>query len=147
SIGVLELVKIFQEAGVPDGVINVVTGSGATVGQAIASHPGIDKVAFTGSTATGRMIMQAASQNVTPVSLELGGKSPNIIFEDVNLEDAVNVCAFGIYFNKGEVCIAGSRILVQDSIYDKFMDLFVKRAQSIRVGYQLDPSTQMGPQI
>jgi len=146
-ISILELMKIFQEAGLPDGVINVVPGYGETAGAALASHPGIDKLAFTGSTSTGRLIMQAAGKNLVPVSLELGGKSPNIVFEDAVLEDAVNGTLFGIYLNQGEVCAAGSRLFVQDSIYDKFMDLFVKKAKSIRVGNALDPSTQMGPLV
>lgn len=146
-ISILELMKIFQEAGLPDGVINVVPGYGHTAGQALASHPGIDKLAFTGSTSTGRLIMQAAGKNLVPVSLELGGKSPNIVFDDAVLEDAVNGTVFGIYLNQGEVCAAGSRLFVQESIYDKFMDLFVKRAQAIRVGNALDPATQMGPLV
>jgi len=146
-ISILELMKIFQEAGLPDGVINVVPGYGETAGAELASHPGIDKLAFTGSTSTGRLIMQAAGKNLVPVSLELGGKSPNIVFEDAVLEDAVNGTLFGIYLNQGEVCAAGSRLFVQDSIYDKFMDLFVKKAKSIRVGNALDPSTQMGPLV
>lgn len=143
----LELMEIFQEVGIPDGVINVVPGFGKEAGSALVSHPGIDKIAFTGSTATGRFIMQAASENLKPLSLELGGKSPNIIFEDANLANAVKMAAFGIYFAQGQVCAAGSRIFVQDSIYDDFMDAFVKQAKSIKVGNQLDMATQMGPQI
>jgi acyl-CoA reductase-like NAD-dependent aldehyde dehydrogenase len=146
-ISILELAKIFQEVGIPDGVINVVPGFGSVAGDALVSHPGIDKIAFTGSTKTGRLIMQSASKNLKPISLELGGKSPNIIFEDASLEDAVNMSAFGIYFAQGQVCAAGSRLFVQESIYDKFMDMFTKKAQSIRVGNPLDPATQMGPQV
>ena len=146
-VSILELVKLFQEVGIPDGVINVVTGFGETAGQALASHPDVDKIAFTGSTKTGQLIMQAASKNLKPVSLELGGKSPNIVFDDASLEKAVNMSAFGIYFAQGQVCAAGSRLFVQESIYDKFMDLFIKKANSIRVGNPLDQSTEMGPQI
>lgn len=146
-ISVLELVKIFQEAGIPDGVINVVPGYGATAGQALAEHPDVDKVAFTGSTTTGRLIMQAASKNLRPISLELGGKSPNIIFDDASIEDAVNGSMLGIYFAQGQVCAAGSRMFVQESIYDEFMDAFVKKVRNIKVGNPLDPKTQMGPQI
>lgn len=146
-VSILELVNIFQEVGIPDGVINVVPGFGTIAGDALVSHPGIDKIAFTGSTRTGKLIMQSASKNLKPVSLELGGKSPNIVFEDANLEDAVNMSAFGIYFAQGQVCAAGSRLFVQESIYDKFMDLFVNKAKSIRVGNPLDPKTQMGPQV
>lgn len=146
-ISVLELAKIFQEAGIPDGVINVVPGYGAVAGDALASHPDVDKIAFTGSTDTGRLIMQAASKHLKPVSLELGGKSPNIVFADAELEDAVNGALFGIYFAQGQVCAAGSRLFVQASIYDQFLDVFRKKAQSIRVGNPLDPATQMGPQV
>ena len=145
-ISILEMVKIFQESGIPDGVINIVPGYGST-GATLSSHPDVDKVAFTGSTATGRLIMQAASKNLKPVSLELGGKSPNIIFDDANIEDAVNGSMFGIYFAQGQVCAAGSRLFVQESVYDKFMDSFVNKVKSIRVGNQLEPTTQMGPQI
>lgn len=146
-ISTLEMVKIFQEVGIPDGVINVIPGYGRTAGQALVEHPGVDKIAFTGSTVTGKLIMQAASKNLRPVSLELGGKSPNIIFDDATIDDAVNGSLFGIYFAQGQVCAAGSRMLVQDSIYDKFMDAFVKKAKSIKVGDPMDPTTQMGPQI
>ncbi len=146
-ISLLELAKIFQEAGIPDGVINVVPGFGAVAGDALASHPDVDKIAFTGSTSTGRLIMQAASKHLKPVSLELGGKSPNIVFADAQLEDAVNGALFGIYFAQGQVCAAGSRLFVQESAYDRFLDAFSKKAQTIRVGNPLDPMTQMGPQV
>lgn len=146
-ISILELAKIFQEVGIPDGVINIVPGYGAVAGDALASHPDVDKVAFTGSTTTGRLIMQAASKHLKPLSLELGGKSPNIVFADANLEDAVNGSLFGIYFAQGQVCAAGSRLFVQDRIYDQFLDAFHKKAQAIRVGNPLDPMTQMGPQV
>ena len=146
-VSILELVKIFQEVGIPDGVINVVPGYGKTAGDALSSHPDIDKIAFTGSTNTGRLIMQAASKNLKPISLELGGKSPNIVFDDANIENAVNGSMFGIFFAQGQVCASGTRLFVQDGIYDTFMDSFVKKAKSIRVGNPLDPATQMGPQV
>lgn len=146
-ISVLEMAKIFQEAGIPDGVINVVPGFGPTAGQALVTHPGVDKVAFTGSTETGRLIMQAASNTLKPISLELGGKSPNIIFEDADIESAVNGSMFGIYFAQGQVCAAGSRLFVQESIYDKFMSEYVSKVQKIRIGDPLNPATQMGPQV
>lgn len=146
-ISVLEMVKIFQEAGIPDGVINVVPGFGPTAGQALVTRPGVDKVAFTGSTETGRLIMQAASNTLKPISLELGGKSPNIIFEDADIESAVNGSMFGIYFAQGQVCAAGSRLFVQESIYDKFMSEYVSKVQKIRIGDPLNPATQMGPQV
>ncbi|MFU2016615.1 aldehyde dehydrogenase family protein [Peribacillus butanolivorans] len=147
STSILELAKLFQEVGIPDGVINIVPGPGSTVGSALASHPDVDKIAFTGSTDTGRLIMQAATKNLKPVSLELGGKSPNIVFDDAILEDAVNGAMFGIYFAQGQVCASGSRLFVQESIYDKFMDLFASKVQSIRVGNPLEVTTQMGPQV
>lgn len=144
----LEMVKIFQEAGVPDGVINVVPGYGSDAGNALAAHKDVDKVTFTGSTITGKLVMQAAAQsNLKQVGLELGGKNPNIIFDDANIENAVNGSMLGIYLAQGQVCASGSRMFVQDSVYDDFMDAFVKKAQSIRVGDPLDPATQMGPQV
>ncbi|RST76501.1 aldehyde dehydrogenase family protein [Siminovitchia acidinfaciens] len=146
-ISTLELIKVFQEVGIPDGVINVVPGHGSTAGNALSNHPGVDKVAFTGSTVTGQLVMQSASKNLKPVSLELGGKSPNIIFEDANIEAAVNGALSGIYMGQGQVCAAGSRLFVQESAYDKFMDLFLRKSESIRVGNPLDSSTQMGPQV
>lgn len=146
-ISILELVRLFQEAGIPDGVINVVNGTGAEAGSALSSHPNIDKLAFTGSTNTGRLIMQAASKNLKPVSLELGGKSPNIVFEDADFESAINGSLFGIYFAQGQVCASGTRLFVQDSIYNEFIDAFAKKAQQIRVGDPLSTATQMGPQV
>ncbi|MFD6210595.1 MULTISPECIES: aldehyde dehydrogenase family protein [unclassified Peribacillus] len=146
-VSILELVKIFQEVGIPNGVINVITGYGKVAGEALSSHPDVDKIAFTGSTQTGRLIMQAASKNLKPISLELGGKSPNIVFDDASIENAVNGSMFGIFFAQGQVCASGTRLFVQESIYDRFMDSFVKKAQSIRVGNPLEQTTQMGPQV
>lgn len=146
-VSILELARLMQEAGIPDGVINVVNGFGSSAGAALSSHPDVDKIAFTGSTATGKLIMRAASNNLRPVSLELGGKSPNIVFEDADIESAVNGSLFGIYFAQGQVCAAGSRLFVQKSIYDTFVDRFASKVESIRVGNPLDPTTQMGPQV
>lgn len=146
-VSILEMVKIFQEVGIPDGVINVIPGYGKIAGDALSSHPDVDKITFTGSTNTGRLIMQAASKNLKPISLELGGKSPNIVFDDASIENAVNGSMFGIFFAQGQVCASGTRLFVQESIYDRFMDSFVKKAQSIRVGNPLDQTTQMGPQV
>lgn len=146
-ISVLEMVKLFQEVGIPDGVINVVPGFGEVAGAALANHPGIDKLAFTGSTSVGRIVMQAASRNIKPVSLELGGKSPNIVFNDAPLEQAVNGSLFAIYFHQGQVCAAGSRLFVQEGIYDQFMDLFIEKTKKIKLGNPLDPTTQMGPLV
>ncbi|AEH47551.1 aldehyde dehydrogenase family protein [Parageobacillus thermoglucosidasius] len=146
-ISVLELARLLQEAGIPDGVINVVNGYGPTAGAALASHPDVDKIAFTGSTATGRLIMQAASKHLKPISLELGGKSPNIVFDDADMDAAISGSLFGIYFAQGQVCAAGSRLFVQETIYDHFVEEFARKAESIRVGHPLDPATQMGPQV
>ncbi|ALF11211.1 aldehyde dehydrogenase family protein [Parageobacillus thermoglucosidasius] len=146
-ISVLELARLLQEAGIPDGVINVVNGYGPTAGAALASHPDVDKIAFTGSTATGRLIMQAASKHLKPISLELGGKSPNIVFDDADMDAAISGSLFGIYFAQGQVCAAGSRLFVQETIYDRFVEEFARKAESIRVGHPLDPATQMGPQV
>ncbi|MCP1093868.1 aldehyde dehydrogenase family protein [Bacillaceae bacterium OS4b] len=146
-VSILELVKIFQEVGIPDGVINVIPGYGKIAGDALSSHPDVDKIAFTGSTNTGRLIMQAASKNLKPISLELGGKSPNIVFDDASIDNAVNGSMFGIFFGQGQVCASGTRLFVQESIYDRFMESFVKKARSIRVGNPLDHMTQMGPQV
>lgn len=146
-VSILELVKIFQEVGIPDGVINVIPGYGKIAGDALSSHPDVDKIAFTGSTNTGRLIMQAASKNLKPISLELGGKSPNIVFDDASIDNAVNGSMFGIFFAQGQVCASGTRLFVQESIYDRFLESFVKKARSIRVGNPLDHTTQMGPQV
>ncbi len=147
-VSILELAKIFQEVGIPDGVINIVPGFGDEAGDALVAHPEVDKIAFTGSTRTGQLIMQTASKKLKPLSLELGGKSPNIVFEDANLEDAVNMSAFGIYFAQGQVCrnevrgyLFRSRFMIHLWIF------FVKKAKSIRIGNPLERTTQMGPQI
>jgi len=132
----------------PPGVVNVITGYGAVAGAAIASHMSIEKVAFTGSTLVGRSIMKAAAQsNLKKVTLELGGKSPNIIFEDADLEEAIKWSAFGLFFNHGQCCCAGSRIFVQASIYDKFMEAFKANVQSIKVGNPFKEDTFQGPQV
>jgi betaine-aldehyde dehydrogenase len=143
----LELGKLIQEAGFPDGVVNIVPGFGETAGAALASHPGIDKIAFTGSTEVGKKIARAAAENLTKVSLELGGKSPNIIFADADLEQAVNGALMGIFFNQGQVCTAGSRIFVDERIKEDFLAQFRERAERIRLGDPMDKQTQMGPQV
>ena len=126
--------KLTLEAGLPDGVVNVITGFGSTAGAAIAHHPDIDKVAFTGSTSVGKEILQAAAGNLKRVSLELGGKSPNIIFDDANLELAVAGSATGIFRNQGQVCCAGSRIFVQRKAYDEFAERLTQVASGITLG-------------
>jgi 5-carboxymethyl-2-hydroxymuconic-semialdehyde dehydrogenase len=140
------LADIAQEAGLPDGVLNVVQGIGEEVGAALVAHPDVDRVAFTGSVATGKLVAAAAAQNLTPVSLELGGKSAFVIFGDTDLDAAVKQ-AVGQYDNAGQVCLAGTRLLVQDDIYDTFVDRFVELASSLRQGDPREDDTDLGPQI
>jgi acyl-CoA reductase-like NAD-dependent aldehyde dehydrogenase len=143
----MELGKLIQEAGFPDGVVNIVPGYGETAGAALASHTGIDKVAFTGSTEVGKLIAKAAADNLTKVSLELGGKAPNIVFADADLEQAVNGAMMGIFFNQGQVCCAGSRLFLDERVKDEFLDRFKERAGRVKVGDPMDKATQMGPQV
>jgi betaine-aldehyde dehydrogenase len=143
----LELGKLIQEAGFPDGVVNIVPGYGETAGAALASHPGIDKIAFTGSTEVGKLVAREAAQNLTKVSLELGGKAPNVVFSDADLDQAVNGAMMGIFFNQGQVCCAGSRLFLDEKIKDEFLDRFKEKAQKIKVGDPMDKSTLMGPQV
>ncbi len=143
----LRLGELMLEAGLPAGVVNIVTGFGPTAGAAIAEHRGVDKVAFTGSTEIGRVIQRAAAGNIKSVSLELGGKSPNIVFADADIDAAVKGAMAGIFFNQGEVCCAGSRLFVEESVHDEFIEKLAAHARNIRVGDPLDPATQMGAQI
>src|SRR4051812_13248898 len=146
-VGAMELASLIQEAGFPDGVVNVVPGYGETAGAALASHPGIDKVAFTGSTEVGKIIARTAADNLTKVSLELGGKAPNIVFADANIDQAVNGAMMGIFFNQGQVCCAGSRLFLEASVKDEFLEKFKEKASRIKVGDPMDASTHMGPQV
>jgi len=140
--------RLAKEAGFPPGVINVINGFGKVAGAAISSHMDIDKVAFTGSTLVGRQIMKAAAtSNLKKVTLELGGKSPNIVFEDADIEEAISWVNFGIFFNHGQCCCAGSRIYVQESIYDKFVAAFKARAEKNVVGDPFHENTFQGPQV
>jgi betaine-aldehyde dehydrogenase len=141
---ILELASSFADAGLPPGVVNIVTGAGDTTGAAIVAHREVDKIAFTGSVEVGKTIMRGAAATLKKISLELGGKSPNIFFADSDFEVAVEGALFGVFFNQGEVCSAGSRILVQRAIYDRFVDAMVARARTITVGPPLDRSTRMG---
>ncbi|HVW17753.1 MAG TPA: aldehyde dehydrogenase family protein [Solirubrobacteraceae bacterium] len=141
----LRLAELAMEAGFPPGVVNVVTGPGDPTGIALAGHPGIDKIAFTGSAATGRAIAHIAADRNARVSLELGGKSPNVIFADADLDNAVNGVMAGIFAATGQSCMAGSRVLVQDAAYDEVAELLVSRARRIRPGDPADPATQLGP--
>ncbi|GIN96606.1 betaine-aldehyde dehydrogenase [Siminovitchia terrae] len=141
------LFEIIEEVGIPAGVINMVMGAGKTVGNEIAESLDVDKVSFTGGTATGRHIMKAATGNIKKISLELGGKSPNIIFADADFEAAIDYALFGIYSGAGQVCSAGSRLLLEESIHDQFIEELVKRAQKIKVGPGHDDETEMGPLV
>jgi aldehyde dehydrogenase (NAD+) len=143
----LRLGEICQEAGLPDGVLNIVPGYGPTAGAALAEHMDVDKIAFTGENTTGRIIMQAASKNLKRISLELGGKSPNIVFADSDIDSAVAGAMTGIFFNQGEVCCAGSRLFLEKSIHDEFVDKLSNKASSMRVGNPEDADTQMGAQV
>ena len=146
-VGAMELASLIQEAGFPDGVVNIVPGYGETAGAALAAHPDIDKVAFTGSTEVGKMIARAAADNLTKVSLELGGKAPNIVFADADIEQAVNGAMMGIYFNQGQVCCAGSRLFLDARVKDEFLESFKEKSSRVRVGDPMDKNTQMGPQV
>ena len=141
----LKIAELIQSVGIPPGVVNIVPGYGHTAGQHLAEHPGVHKIAFTGSTATGRRIVQASAGNLKRVQLELGGKGANVVFDDANLIAAVNGSAFAIFHNQGQACIAGSRLLLQESIAEEFLERFIKLAASIRLGDPLDPATEMGP--
>ena len=143
----LKLGELALEAGIPAGVLNVVPGFGAEAGNALTSHPGVDKVSFTGSTATGRRILHAAQGNLKKVTLELGGKSPDIIFGDANLEAAIQGAADGIFYNQGEACAAGSRIYAHRSVYDEVVAGVSAAANSITVGDGFDPSSFIGPLV
>ena len=141
----LRVAQLVAKVGIPPGVVNIVPGYGNTAGQYLAEHPGVDKIAFTGSTLTGRKIVQASAGNLKRVQLELGGKGANIVFEDAVLEAAVGGSAFAIFHNQGQACIAGSRLLLHEKIADQFLDRFLALAKSIRIGNPLDPATEMGP--
>jgi len=141
----LELAEIVEEVGVPPGVFNVVSGPGAGTGVILASHPDVDKLAFTGETATGTKIMESAAPNITRVSLELGGKSPNIVFSDCDFDKAVSFTLLSIFFAQGQMCTAGSRLLVEREIHKEFVEALVERASRIKIGNPLDPTSEFGP--
>lgn len=146
-VGAMELASLIQEAGFPDGVVNIVPGYGETAGAALAAHPDIDKVAFTGSTEVGKIVAKAAADNLTKVSLELGGKAPNIVFADADMEQAVNGAMMGIFFNQGQVCCAGSRLFLDARVKDEFLERFKEKSARVKVGDPMDKNTQMGPQV
>jgi betaine-aldehyde dehydrogenase len=143
-LSILALASSFADAGLPPGVVNIVTGEGETTGAAIVAHRDVDKIAFTGSPEVGKTIMRSAANTLKKISLELGGKSPNIFFADSDFDNAVEGALFGVFVNQGEVCSAGSRILVQRPIYKKFVDAMVEKAKAITLGPPLDRGTKMG---
>jgi phenylacetaldehyde dehydrogenase len=146
-LSALRLAQLIQEADFPPGVINILTGFGETAGAAIAAHPGVDKVAFTGSTEVGKLIVQAAAGNLKKVSLELGGKSPVVVFPDVDLQSAIPGAANAIFFNTGQVCTAGSRLYAHKKVFDELVEGVAAAAENIKVGPGLDPQTQIGPLV
>src|SRR5258706_15885729 len=143
----LEFANWLEEAGLPPGVVNVVNGVGEVAGAALVSHPGVDKIAFTGSATVGKIIVKSAADTLKRVTLELGGKSPNVFFADADWEAAVDGALFGVFINQGEVCSAGSRILVEKKIYPKFVEAMVEKAKKIKLGPPLDRDTKMGPLV
>src|SRR5215813_95077 len=143
----LKFAQLCQEAGLPEGVFNVVTGPGGKVGMALVRDPRVDKIAFTGSTEVGKQIMREASGTLKRLSLELGGKSPNIVFADADMEAAVRGAMTGIFYNKGEVCAAGSRLFLEESIHDEFMSKLTDRVKTFKVGDPMDKATRMGPVV
>jgi phenylacetaldehyde dehydrogenase len=146
-LSALLLAELIAEAGFPNGVVNVVPGYGETAGAALASHPDVDKVAFTGSTEVGRLIVQAAAGNLKKVSLELGGKSPNILFADADLKASIPGAADAIFFNHGQCCCAGSRLYVEQAIFDEVVEGVANRAKKIKLGHGFDADTDMGPLV
>lgn len=146
-LSALRLGEILQEAGLPDGVVNIITGFGETAGAALVAHRDVDKIAFTGSTEVGKLIVKAAAHDLKRVSLELGGKSPNIILKDADLDVAIPGAANAIFFNHGQCCSAGSRLYADASVYDKVVAGVAEQAKKIKLGHGLDPDTQMGPMV
>jgi aldehyde dehydrogenase (NAD+) len=146
SLAPLRLGELALEAGVPEGVLNIVTGRG-DVGAALVAHPGVDKITFTGSTATGKRIVQASAANMTRLSLELGGKSPNIVFADADLDRAVPGAAMAVFANSGQICVAGSRLFVEAPIYAEFTRRVAEFGAALRLGASLDPQTELGPLV
>ncbi len=146
-LSALRLGELIMEAGFPDGVVNIVPGYGETAGAALAEHDLVDKVAFTGSTEVGKLIVHAATGNLKKVSLELGGKSPNVVFQDADLDTAIGGAASAIFFNHGQCCCAGSRLFVERPVFDRVVEGVAAKAKKIRVGSGLEPDTAMGPLV
>jgi betaine-aldehyde dehydrogenase len=143
----LEMANWFSDVGLPPGVVNIITGYGETCGSPLVKHPDVNKIAFTGSAEVGKIIVRQAADTVKRVTLELGGKSPNIFFADADFEAAIDGALFGVFINQGEVCSAGSRILVQKPVYKKFVDAMTEKARNIKLGPPLERSTKMGPLV
>jgi betaine-aldehyde dehydrogenase len=143
----MELANWLEEVGLPPGVVNIINGVGEVTGAALVSHPGVDKIAFTGSAAVGKIIVKSAADTLKRVTLELGGKSPNVFFADADWEAAVDGALFGVFINQGEVCSAGSRILVEKKIYTKFVEAMAEKAKRIKLGAPLERDTKMGPLV
>jgi len=146
-LSALRLGELIGEAGFPEGVVNIVPGYGETAGAALAAHDDVDKVAFTGSTEVGKLIVHAATGNLKRVSLELGGKSPNVVFKDADMDVAISGAASSIFFNHGQCCCAGSRLYIEKPVFDQVVEGVAERAKKIRVGPGLDSATQMGPLV
>ncbi|TKB18744.1 MAG: aldehyde dehydrogenase family protein [Mesorhizobium sp.] len=146
-LSALRFGELVTEAGIPDGVVNIVTGYGETAGTALAEHPGVDKIAFTGSTEVGKLIVRAAAGNLKRVSLELGGKSPAIVFPDADLDQAISGTADAIFYNQGQCCTAGSRLFAHKSIYDRVVEGVAAQAGKLKIGHGLDPSVDLGPLV
>ena len=147
SLSCLELAKILEKCELPAGVVNIVTGEGGVLGQHLAASCGVDMISFTGSTEVGRQVMKAAASNLKKLSLELGGKSPNILLSDCDLETAVNGSLCAIFMNQGQMCVAGSRLLVEEKIYDQCVELLIAKTKKLKVGNPEDPATDIGPLI
>jgi aldehyde dehydrogenase (NAD+) len=143
----LRLGELLMEAGVPPGVVNIVPGYGETAGAALAAHPGVDKVAFTGSHLTGQLIVQASAGNLKRVSLELGGKSPDVVFADADLDTAVPGAGMAVFANSGQICSAGTRLFVERKVYDEFVERVANFGKGLKVGNGVDPDTQIGPLV
>lgn len=143
----LRMARLAQKAGIPDGVINVVPGYGPTAGAALVEHPGVDKIAFTGELATAKIIQRAAADSMKRLTFELGGKSPNVVFADADLEAAVNGAHFALYFNQGQCCCAGSRLFVEDDVHDEVIDRLKDLNSTRKLGDPFDPTTEQGPQV
>ncbi|MFH0941001.1 MAG: aldehyde dehydrogenase family protein [Candidatus Omnitrophota bacterium] len=147
SLSCLELAKILEKCELPKGVVNIVTGEGSTLGNALSSSKAVDMVSFTGSTQVGRDVMRAAASNLKKLTLELGGKSPNIVLADCDLDTAVSGTLTAIFMNQGQMCVAGSRLIVEEKIHDKFLELLVAKTRKLKIGDPLDPATDIGPLI